>query len=67
MKNQDQTSGDEGKISGISLKRKSEIVFTKWQTEKKNLPQIADELNLPIAEVQEILTKEQKLRFPLFT
>jgi len=60
MNNQDQNSGDDGGISGIGPKEISEIVFRKWAIQKKDLRQIAKELNLPIAEVQQMLRKEQK-------
>lgn len=36
------------------------IILMKWRIEKKDLRQIADELKLPIEEVQGILTRIQK-------
>lgn len=50
----------EDDISDIDSERISEIVYAKW-IEKKGLRQIADELNLPIAEVQRILCEKEKL------
>jgi hypothetical protein len=66
MNNQDQNSGDDGGISGIGPERISEIIFAKWRIEKKGLRQIADELNLPIAEVQRVLSNEQKSNIQSF-
>lgn len=56
-------SAGEDDISGIDSERISEIVFAKWQIEKKNLRQISVEMNLPIAEVQRILCNREKLLF----
>jgi len=56
--NEEQNSEDG--ISGIAIEQISEIVFAKWRIEKKSLRQIADDLNLPIEEVQRILSQKQK-------
>jgi hypothetical protein len=57
--NNEQNSSEDG-ISGIAIEQLSELVLAKWRIEKKNLRQIADELNLPIEKVQRILSQKQK-------
>ena len=57
--NDEQNSSEDG-ISGIPGEQISEKVFAKWRIEKKNLRQIADDLNLRIEEVQRILSQKQK-------
>jgi hypothetical protein len=60
ISNTDEDSGIDD-ISGIDSERISEMVFEKWKIEKKDLRQIAREMNLPIAEVQRILCEKEKL------
>lgn len=60
ISNTDEESSEDD-IGDIDSERVSDIVFAKWQGEKKDLRQIAIEMNLPIAEVQRILCEREKL------
>jgi len=55
----DDSSEDDS--SSIDSERIAEIVFAKFQVDKKGLRQIADEMSLPIEEVQRILCEREKL------
>ena len=57
--NDEQNSSEDG-ISGIASERIAEEILAKWGIEKRNLRQIADDMNLPIKEVQRILSQKQK-------
>ena len=60
INNTDEDSSEDD-ISDIDSVRISEMVFEKWKIEKKDLRQIAREMNLPITEVQRILCEREKL------
>ena len=59
MNNRDQNSSEDG-INGIRSERMSNEIWAKWLIDKKPLLQIADEMNLSIAEVQQVLTRREK-------